>query len=304
MINILQHNFITQTILLIKKTNKMKKLLFSVAMLAMVAVSCDKNDDEGVGYTLKVLTFEDADYKAGVNYTGASSWSSLIADPEYYSELLYNCNLSSYICESEYEWCDANNTELRGEVYEDATYGRSFMSGGIVVSNYYKEVVSGTAVDWNNELSVSNGSVGAAGNNGSANFAVVMDAVAGGMGTESTYLSFGDNTARTIDHLYISSTSYYESVALDSNTSSPKLGDDSYFYVTATGYDADDNGTGSVTYKLAEDGVMVSGWNKWDLSSLGDVVRVKFRITSDVTNGYGMSLPAYFAIDDVAVIFE
>ena len=39
-------------------------------------------ETQGAGYELRVLTFEDADYKGGTNFAGKSDWSSLIDSPQ------------------------------------------------------------------------------------------------------------------------------------------------------------------------------------------------------------------------------
>jgi hypothetical protein len=73
----------------------------------------------------------------------------------------------------------------------------------------------------------------------------------------------------------------------------------------AIGYDADGNEPGRVEIYLCNgpDNI-VTEWTKWDLSSLGKVVKVDFNITGSSDNGYGFSQPAYFAYDDVAVRFD
>ncbi len=246
----------------------------------------------------RVLTFEDASY---TDYpTTETYWTSLVDSPQYYGSLLYSTT-------SQYSWCDTDKTSLSGVVNQGYAwsypYNIEYMlwNGGIAISNYYNEVGDeGNEIDYYSQLSVSNGYAGAAGYNGSANFAIVSDA---GGDYNPVYLSFSDATARTIDHLYISSTSYLEWVALYGNDNSSKLDSGNYYYITATGYDAEGLETNSTTYELAKNGVMVSGWNKWSLASLGKVVRVKFSISSDVANAWGITLPTYFAIDDVAVIF-
>lgn len=261
-------------------------------LAAFAATSCDKNDSNESKFA--ILTFEDSDYKG----TESSYWSSLIDSPEYYGALLYSST-------TQYAWADGYNTYLSGVVNEGADYYTNetewmFWTGGIAVSNYYCEVVSGTEISYDKQLSVSNGSAGAAGNGGSKNFAVVNDGAAGGYGSVAA-LTFADDTARTIDHLYISATSYLESVALDGNDNSSALGADDTFTVTATGYDCDGSVVESTTYNFVSNGALISGWNKWSLATLGAVVKVEFSIASSVQSWGSVSLPAYFAIDDIAV---
>ena len=45
-------------------------------------------------------------------------------------------------------------------------------------------------------------------------------------------------------------------------------------------------------------------WTKIDLSQLGKVSKLTFNLECGVDNGYGMSMPAYFAFDDVEVLFD
>lgn len=52
---------------------------------------------------------------------------------------------------------------------------------------------------------------------------------------------------------------------------------------------------------FAEKDRMITTWTAWDLSSLGEVVEVKFDMTGDVENEYGFAMPTYYAIDDVTV---
>ena len=69
----------------------MKKRIFSLLLALVMAVSLLPVSAfaEGEDYDLRVLTFEDADYKGGTNFAGGSNWSSLIDDPQYMGPLLY-----------------------------------------------------------------------------------------------------------------------------------------------------------------------------------------------------------------------
>jgi hypothetical protein len=51
---------------------------------------------------------------------------------------------------------------------------------------------------------------------------------------------------------------------------------------------------------------VVVEWQKWDLSVLGAVVKVRFNFlySEDMGGNYGFTIPGYFAYDDVAVRFE
>ena len=62
----------------------------------------------------------------------------------------------------------------------------------------------------------------------------------------------------------------------------------------------------SVEFDLVKDGKAVLDWQRWDLSALGEVAKVKFKFewSEDMDGIYGFTIPAYFAYDDVAVQWE
>lgn len=51
---------------------------------------------------------------------------------------------------------------------------------------------------------------------------------------------------------------------------------------------------------------VVTTWQKWDLSVLGEVVSVAFNLvgSADLYGDWGLNAPAYFAYDDIAVRFD
>jgi hypothetical protein len=84
----------------------MKKHLFFVAaaFVTMAAfTSCSEVDNPGTPTgQIRVLTFEDSDWKAGKNYIGQQSWTSLIDNPQYGGALLYPEDDEATI----YQWAD------------------------------------------------------------------------------------------------------------------------------------------------------------------------------------------------------
>ncbi len=264
----------------------------SILFLALVAVSCSQTEEtpDVIAPKLTTLTFEDADYAAGENYLGKESWSSLIDNAEYGGELLY-ANDENYVGHSEYTWYDANNTELvMPELREDQNYGSgySFAQGGIAVSNYV--LATDPSLSYLNQLSVVEG-----GHNDSDNFAVAFT---------PAELFFHDMSPRVIDHLYINNTTYTASVCLHGNAYSESLGTDGYYKVIAKNVDENEEVVATAEFYLAKDGKLVEGWQKWDLTSLGKVAVLKFEVDSNVGNEWGISIPNYFAIDDIAVVME
>lgn len=115
----------------------MKKRIFSLLLALVMAVSllpvsAFAADD----YELRVLTFEDADYKGGTNFANGNDWSSLIDDPQYGGKLLYGSGGAGVDSADEaYQWTDTNNTWLHNILSEG--YGSwCYWSGGHAISNY------------------------------------------------------------------------------------------------------------------------------------------------------------------------
>ncbi len=139
------------------------------------------------------------------------------------------------------------------------------------------------------------------GNNGSDNFLTTF----GYLDFDYPYgdgrpiLKFADGKARTIKSIYVNSTCYFYSVAMDGNGLSPALTKDVTYY--ATGFDAEDNEIKTITTTFATPEHVTDSWMKWDLSELGAVVSLRLNQAGGADNGYGYSLPAYYAVDDVTV---
>ena len=61
-----------------------------------------------------------------------------------------------------------------------------------------------------------------------------------------------------------------------------------------------------VEFYLVQGMNVVTDWQKWDLSVLGPVAKVRFNFlySEDMGGNYGFTIPGYFAYDDVAVRFD
>ena len=287
----------------------MSVLLAAMTVISLFAVSAFAA--EGKDYNLRVLTFEDEDYKGSENYVGAKNWSSLIDDPQYGGLLLYGDGMGFYDEADAYKWSDDNNTFLKSMLSQ--AYGSyCYWSGGHAVSNY----VSGEASQYgnfNNQLTVYKKGVEGiqrtgGGHNGSNNFAVHYGYMDGSQFNMTEYLpsfSFSDGVARVVDHMYVNNICYAINCYIDGNGLTAKIGPDDWVKLVATGYDKDGNKVEKQAeiYLCNGPDNIVTDWTKWDLSVLGEVTKIEFNITGSSDNGYGFSQPAYFAYDDVAVRF-
>lgn len=242
---------------------------------------------------VRVLTFEDKDYK-GSAANAESYWSDLIPSSEY-----GNGNGRD-------SWCDEGNTELAFYPSRTAMFPGY---GGHAISNYVGDDLS--QGDYMHDLQAYAVEGGA---NDSENFAVhfgYLDDSGMGMQNELIYFEFDDGVARTIDHMYVTNTTYVYNVLANGDgwmVPSGGVSEDCWFKIIAYGYDEDDNQTATAEFILWDKGRKgVKEWTKWDLSSLGKVARVEFNLVGSeelYESGYGLGAPGYFAYDDVAVIFE
>ena len=267
----------------------MKKIIFSALtaiVCGMAFTSCSQHDDPVPQPVFATLTFEDEDWKAGVNYIGQSSWSSLIDSPQYGGPLLYPADEDATI----YQWDDKGNTYLAHE-FCNGYMDKAYWGGGMAVSNYLSEGLDGS---YTNQLSIFEVS----GHNGSKNFCV-SNGYASYPGQPVPTLYFSDNKERIIDHMYVVNTTYALTDMFSTTSGFKPLED--WLKIIATGYDAKGAVTGQTEFYLAKDGDFVTEWTKFDLSVLGKVLKVEFNMDGSCVNAWGLSTPAYFAFDDVVV---
>ncbi len=207
---------------------------------------------------------------------------------------------TSDITSDEYNWTDPltgmNTPSIAG------AYG---MTGRFVVSSYNSNDIQGRGnstydlyvYNATNEDAVSGG-----GYDGSDNFII-------GYGNKSSWgdyrpsLKFSDGVARTIEYCYVNNVCYMLNTSIYGDAYASPLEGDEKVEIYATGYDAVGMETGTVSMVVATAADYVGEWTKLDLSSLGDVVSVRFDMTGK-NNAYGLVTPAYYAIDNITVTQE
>ena len=292
-------------------------------------------------YELRVLTFEDEDANFesytldyADNWSGReiTTWSDLIDNPQYGGPLTYADQSSA-----EYKWYDEGNTELT-HTFPD-NYGYCFWGGGHAISNYWGAGWSDEDRDthiakyYGDDYVTDN-----AGNDQmlgwfNLQFMIPVQAHSGdnfavhyGYKDDYAYIenlpeiSFGDDKARVIDHMYVCNTNYtlnqlYNGVKSEAGNSFggnwEGLTEDAWLKIVAQGFDdveadAYAEPISEVEFYLVQGENVVTNWQKWDLSGLGAVKKVRFNfLYSDEMGGkYGFTIPGYFAYDDIAVRFE
>ena len=294
-----------------------------------------------VSKQLRVLTFEDADAKfesytldyAGVDIT---NWSDLIDDPQYMGPLTYGNDQKDAM----YTWWDEGNTELT-HTFPD-NYAYCFWGGGHAISNYWGvgfddsdrdvHIAKYYGQDYVDQWA---GQPGADAYLGWFNLQFMVPVmphsgenfvVHYGYKDDYNYIEnlpeivFADGEARVIDHMYVTNTNYTLNQLVngvkseEGNTfggSWEGLNDDAWLKIVAYGFDDMDADAyaepiSNVEFYLVQGENVVTDWQKWDLSELGEVVKVRFNFeySENMGGSYGFTIPGYFAYDDVAVRFE
>lgn len=289
-------------------------------------------------YELRVLTFEDKDAKFSpytLDYAGVdiTTWSDLIDDPQYGGPLTYGDYQNTM-----YYWWDEGNTELT-HTFPSTWDTYCYWSGGHAISNYWGEGWSDEDRDihiakyYGEEYVTEN-----AGNDAmlgwfNLQFMTPVKAHSGdnfavhyGYKDDNSFIenlpeiSFGDDVARVIDHMYVCNTNYtlnqlYNGVKSEAGNNFggnwEGLTDDAWLKIVAYGFDDVDadayaDPISQIEFYLVQGKDVVTDWQKWDLSELGAVKKIRFNfLYSDEMGGkYGFTIPGYFAYDDVAVRFE
>ena len=277
--------------------------LLSVALIGLALASCNDDDntfapdpepEPAPELQLRVLTFEDADYKGTDNGgKGFADWSSLIDNPQYNGPMLYP-STEEWL----YNWNDDDNTFLASKLTN--SYGDyKFWGGGHVISNYTDtDLANG---DSDHQLAV----YGIAGHNGSKNFCI-HNGSAAESNTDSNLPSiyFKDGIERVVDHMWVANTTYALNIMKNGDDfGNMPFGSQDYLRIIAIGIDADGKETGRSSFDLATGTKFIVEWSRWDLASLGKVAKIAFNMEGSQTSEWGLNTPAYFAYDDVAVQF-
>ena len=111
------------------------------------------------------------------------------------------------------------------------------------------------------------------------------------------------NEPAVVPGFYITNSSYAYNSMTGGDSFAKKFDKGDWFKLTITGYDADDQVTGTKEYYLADlrdpaKAYIINDWRYVDLSGLGTVAKIGFALSSTDTGAYGMNTPAYFCFDD------
>ena len=308
-----------------------------------IATTINKSDLEQkepeLDYELRVLTFEDKDVKFSPFYLEyadgwagrlITKWSELIDNPQYSGPLMYGNDAMDAM----YYWYDEGNTELF-HMFPD-NYAFCYWGGGHAISNYWgagyaDEDRNGYVLKYYGQEYLDQWA-GKPGADGALGWFLLqlMTPVAPHSGDNFCVhygykdffsyienlpeLSFADGEARVIDHMYVTNTNYtlnqlYMGVKSEAGNNFggnwTGLNDDAWLKIVAMGFENadDDEPISEVEFSLVEGVNVVTDWQKWDLTPLGAVAKVRFNFlySEEMGGKYGFTIPGYFAYDDIAV---
>ena len=137
------------------------------------------------------------------------------------------------------------------------------------------------------------------GYDGSATYGVAFAAAFNG----PCYVTLLSEKPAVVPGFYITNSSYAFTSMLNGDGFAKKFDKGDWFKLTITGYDAEDNVTGTKDYYLADlrneaTAFIIDDWRYVDLTSLGKVAKIGFDLSSSDTGDYGMNTPAYFCFDN------
>lgn len=184
----------------------------------------------------------------------------------------------------------------------DTSGGYEYWSYGFAYSNMTDSVTSGFMNQYSAKTAIGYGA--------SAKYAVAY-------GTDNSITLQGAAAGATVNGFYITNSTYAYNSMRDGDTYAKKFGDTTgtglttgqgtapdWFLLTIRGYNNSVASTDSVNFYLADfrgataSDYILNTWQWVDLTSLGHVDSISFKLTSS-DNSFGfMNTPAYFCIDD------
>ena len=202
-----------------------------------------------------------------------------------------------------------DNTLAIGETYNGSDLGGGFQSGDYWFENNYDDTYASwngfalsrtTSSEFNSYADQYNSCTG--GGHESTSFAV-------GYYSEYNYWLY-DQAPRIyqIDmeefepaYVYVTNTANAVKSMQNGDSYAKKFTDDDWFKLIITGYDIEDNETGSTEFYLAKGTDIVTDWQKVDLSPLGRCTSITFIMDSSDKSWDFMNTPAYFCLDNLKV---
>lgn len=120
------------------------------------------------------------------------------------------------------------------------------------------------------------------------------------------YVTLSTTDVKEVPGVYVTNAAYSYTSMLNGDGYAKKFDKGDWFKLTATGYDDNEEITGTKDFYLADyrsenkdDWYILNDWAYIDLSSLGKVRQIRFTLSSSDNGTYGMNTPAYFCYDNL-----
>lgn len=124
----------------------------------------------------------------------------------------------------------------------------------------------------------------------------------------------GENSTITFSHdvnpvtVKITNSTWAYLSMINGDAFSKKFEQDDWFKLTIKGYDGNEQEKGIIDFYLADyrntPHYIINEWTDVDLSSLKNVKKIVFNLSSTDNGDWGMNTPAYFCMDDLMVEYE
>lgn len=290
-------------------------------------LSVDLSSVELKEYILRTLTFEDnhalfpsytftapsPDYYNNMEEVTISvnKWSDLIVaeDEQSYQAASFIYGYSDYFSQfvdTNYNWKDSSNTGLAHRGFAGGYGYKSFDTGGHAISKHYASVDDvaeaiaadpySTTAPYRYQIAIP-----IAAHSGN-NFVVGFHSATEG-DTILPVVEFEDGVARVVESMMVTNTSVVRYAIANGFYTCVQYGAEDFLDVEVTGYNGSEE-VGTRSFRLVDGATAVDEWTKWDLSSLGKVTKLCFRMKDNQVSSGWYSTPVYFAYDDVVVRFE
>ena len=132
-----------------------------------------------------------------------------------------------------------------------------------------------------------------------------MGFIASYMGPSVITIPDFEETGVNVEGVWVTNSAWVVKSILEGDGMSPAFEKGDYIKLTFKGFDKDGKET-SADFMLAdytseneEEHYFVDSWRYFDLSGLGEVVKIETDFFSTIANDYGITTPAYFAFDDL-----
>jgi hypothetical protein len=260
----------------------MKRITFALAAIVVLAGCGDDNNKPKYNYA--VLDFENAPIVAGPTAKGENLYA---ADAQF--GYAYGPEVAGYDAKyPNYASFTDPNTGLTVGIKDDS--GINFWNGGIAPSRWH-DMEDGTLDNQCSTYYIPS----------SPTFGIVHSTAS---------MSFAEGVERTIESMMVANSTYAALVMKNGDSggfaSALTYENKGWLLLTAEGFDAEGESTGTAEYYLADFRTasstgIASGWKLVPLGGLGAVNRVEFSFTGSDSGTYGLNTPAYACVDDVIV---